>query len=177
MSQTLAAASSFLSGRAYPLSFLPPLFVRLTPYSDYVEVKISLNDSCLLSFLNVYALPIRSSPKNSRTSFFSPLLCGSGSGGVFALLLPQKNDHFRFHIPECILSSFKFWVFKNFPNLWTNKDSFFSLAGLNLGNFLQRNSKSFELLLAIAFTELFINPSLICKSGIKTILEITKLKN
>ena len=32
MSQTLAAASSFSSGRAYPsLSFLPPLFLRLTP--------------------------------------------------------------------------------------------------------------------------------------------------
>ena len=32
MSQTLAAASSFLSGRAYPsLSFLPALFLRLTP--------------------------------------------------------------------------------------------------------------------------------------------------
>ena len=31
MSQTLAAASSFLSGRAYSsLSFLPPLFLRLT---------------------------------------------------------------------------------------------------------------------------------------------------
>ena len=32
MSQTLAAASSFSSGRAYSsLSFLPPLFLRLTP--------------------------------------------------------------------------------------------------------------------------------------------------
>ena len=32
MSQTLAAASSFSSGKAYPsLSFLPPLFLRLTP--------------------------------------------------------------------------------------------------------------------------------------------------
>ena len=32
MSQTLAAASSFSSSRAYPsLSFLPPLFLRLTP--------------------------------------------------------------------------------------------------------------------------------------------------
>ena len=32
MSQTLAAASSFLSGRAYPsMSFLPPLLLHLTP--------------------------------------------------------------------------------------------------------------------------------------------------
>ena len=37
MSQTPAAASSFSSGRVYlSLSFLPPLFLRLTPYSDYV---------------------------------------------------------------------------------------------------------------------------------------------
>ena len=36
----------------------------LGPYSDYVEVNISLNDSSSLSFLNVYAPPIRSSTKN-----------------------------------------------------------------------------------------------------------------
>ena len=43
----------------------------LDPYSDYVEVNISLNDSSSLSFLNVYAPPIRSSPKNITTNFFS----------------------------------------------------------------------------------------------------------
>ena len=43
----------------------------LGPYSDYVEVNISLNDSSSLSFLNVYAPPIRSSTRNSRTNFFS----------------------------------------------------------------------------------------------------------
>ena len=43
----------------------------LGPYSDYVEVNISLNDSSSLSFLNVYAPPIRSSRKDSRTNFFS----------------------------------------------------------------------------------------------------------
>ena len=43
----------------------------LGPYSDYVEVNISLNDSSSLSFLNVYASPIRSSTKDSRTNFFS----------------------------------------------------------------------------------------------------------
>ena len=41
------------------------------PYSDYVEVNISLNNFSSLSFLNVYAPPIRSSTKNSRTNFFS----------------------------------------------------------------------------------------------------------
>ena len=34
----------------------------LDPYYDYVEVNSFLNDSSLLSFLNVYAPPIRSSP-------------------------------------------------------------------------------------------------------------------
>ena len=44
----------------------------LDPYSDYVEVKISLNVSTSLSFLNVYTTPIRSSPKDSRNNFSSP---------------------------------------------------------------------------------------------------------
>ena len=43
----------------------------LDPYSDYVEVNISLNNFFTLSFLNVYAPPIRSSTKDSRTNFFS----------------------------------------------------------------------------------------------------------
>ena len=47
------------------------------PYSDYVEVNISLNDSSSLSFLNVYAPRIRSSPKDSRTNFFSPSILPS----------------------------------------------------------------------------------------------------
>ena len=41
----------------------------LGPYFDYVEVNISLNDSSSLSFLNVYAPPIRSSTKDRRTNF------------------------------------------------------------------------------------------------------------
>ena len=43
----------------------------LGPYSDYVEVNISLNGSSSLLFLNVYAPSIRSSTKDSRTNFFS----------------------------------------------------------------------------------------------------------
>ena len=49
----------------------------LDPYSDYVEVNISLNDSSSLSFLNVYASPICSSPKDSRTHSFSPSIFSS----------------------------------------------------------------------------------------------------
>ena len=43
----------------------------LGPYFDYVEVNISLNNSSSLSFFNVYAPPICSSTKDSRTNFFS----------------------------------------------------------------------------------------------------------
>ena len=42
----------------------------LDPYSNYVEVNISLNNFSSLSFLNVYAPPVRSSTKDSRTNFF-----------------------------------------------------------------------------------------------------------
>ena len=51
----------------------------LDPYFDYVEVKISVNNSSSLAFLNVYALPIRSSPKDSRTNFFSPSILPSST--------------------------------------------------------------------------------------------------
>ena len=49
----------------------------LDPYSDYVKVNISLKDSSLLSFLNVYAPPIHSSLKDSRINFFSPSILPS----------------------------------------------------------------------------------------------------
>ena len=47
----------------------------LDPHSDYVEVNIFLNNFSSLSFLNVYAPPSRSIPKDSRTNSFSP--CGT----------------------------------------------------------------------------------------------------
>ena len=49
----------------------------LDPYSDYVGVNISLNNSSSVSFLNVYAPPIRSSPTDGRTDFFSPSILPS----------------------------------------------------------------------------------------------------
>ena len=56
MTRTLAAASSFPSGRAYPsLKFSHPLLSSLDPYPDNVGVNISLNHSASLSFINVYA--------------------------------------------------------------------------------------------------------------------------
>ena len=49
----------------------------LDPYSDYVGVNISLNNSSSLSFLNVYTFPIRSSPTDGRTDSFSPSVLSS----------------------------------------------------------------------------------------------------
>ena len=83
MSHTLAS-SSFSSGRTYlSLNFLPTSLSSLDSYSDYVKVNISLNYSFLLSFLNVYAPPIRSSPIDSRTDSISP-----------SIFLLQKSLHF-----------------------------------------------------------------------------------
>ena len=56
----------------------------LDPYSDYVGVNISFNDSSSLSFLNVYAPPIRSSPTDGRTDSFSPSILPS-SRNLFIL--------------------------------------------------------------------------------------------
>ena len=49
----------------------------LDPYSDYVGVNISLNKSSSVSFLNVYAPPIRSSPTDGRTDSLSPSILPS----------------------------------------------------------------------------------------------------
>ena len=44
----------------------------LDPYSDYIGINTSLNNSFSLSFFNVYASPICSSPTNGRTDSSSP---------------------------------------------------------------------------------------------------------
>ena len=49
----------------------------LDPYSDYVGINISLNNSSLVSFLNVYAPPICSSPTDGRTDSFFPSILPS----------------------------------------------------------------------------------------------------
>ena len=56
----------------------------LDPYSDYVGVNISLNKSSSVSFFNVYAPPIRSSPTDGRTDSFSPSILPS-SRNLFIL--------------------------------------------------------------------------------------------
>ena len=81
----------------------------LGPYSNYVEVNISLNDSSSLSFLNVYAPPICSCTKDSRTNFFSLSILPSYAEAVdfsrFRFRFHRKSTasassfRFRFHIP------------------------------------------------------------------------------
>ena len=64
-----------------------PSLSSLDPYSDYVGVNISLNNSSLVSFLNVYAPPICSSPtdgRDGRTDSFSPSILSS-SRNLFIL--------------------------------------------------------------------------------------------
>ena len=56
----------------------------LDPYSDYAGVNISLNNSSSVSFLNVYAPPICSSPTDGRTDSFSPSILPS-SRNLFIL--------------------------------------------------------------------------------------------
>ena len=56
----------------------------LDPYFDYVGVNISLNNSSSVSFLNVYAPPICSSPTDHKTDSFSPSIFPS-SRNLFIL--------------------------------------------------------------------------------------------
>ena len=56
----------------------------LDPYSDYVGINIFLNNSSSVSFLNVYAPPICSSPTDGRTDSFSPSILSS-SRNLFIL--------------------------------------------------------------------------------------------
>ena len=77
----------------------------LDPYYDYVEVNISLNDSSSRSFLNVNAPPIRSSPKNIRTNFFSSSIFPSyveAEAVEFSRFHRKRSAssfRLRFHIP------------------------------------------------------------------------------
>ena len=68
----------------------------LGPYSNYVEVNISLNDSSSLSFLNVYAPSICSVTKDSRTNFFSLSILPSYAEAEAVDFLRFR---FRFQLP------------------------------------------------------------------------------
>ena len=59
------------------------LFSSFDPYSDYVGVNISPNDSSSLSLLNVCDLPIHFSSTNSRTDSFFPLFFPPPKNSLF----------------------------------------------------------------------------------------------
>ena len=76
--RTLAGASSFSSGRALSFYELSTFSLSsLDPYSNYIGVNTSLNNSSSLSFFNVYASPICSSSMDGRTDYFSPSILPS----------------------------------------------------------------------------------------------------
>ena len=62
----------------------------LDPYSDYVGVNISLNNSSSLSFLNMYAPTIRSSPTDGKAVSFYPFLLPSS---INLFILGDFNCH------------------------------------------------------------------------------------
>ena len=62
----------------------------LDPYSDYVGINISFNNSSSVSFLNLYAPPIRSSPTDGRADSFSHSILPS-SRNLF--ILADFNCH------------------------------------------------------------------------------------
>ena len=74
----------------------------LGPYSDYIEVNIPLNNFSSLSFLNVYAPPIRSFTNDSRTKFFSPSILPSY---VEAEAVDFSRFRFRFHTKSTAFAS------------------------------------------------------------------------
>ena len=83
MPRTLVAVSSFSSSRAFSKFSTSTLF-SLDPYSDYVGINISPNNSSSLPFLNVYAPLISFSLTDGRTDTFSPSILSS-SRNLFIL--------------------------------------------------------------------------------------------
>ena len=73
----------------------------LDPYSDYVGVNISLNNSSSLSFFNVYAPPNCSSPTDRKTDSFSPSILPS-SRNLF--ILGDFNCHHPSGTQEVLLT-------------------------------------------------------------------------
>ena len=59
----------------------------LEPYSDYLGVNISLNNSSSLSFLNFYSPPIRSSPIDNRTDSFLLSILSSEMSSFWGILI------------------------------------------------------------------------------------------
>ena len=75
-----------LSFSEFSTSFLS----LLDPYSNYVDFNISLNNFPSLSFLNVHAAPIRSSPTDGKTDSFLPSILPSSTN---LFILGDFNCH------------------------------------------------------------------------------------
>ena len=91
----------------------------LGPYSDYVEVNISPNDSSSLLFLNAYApLFVLLRRIAEPISFLFPFfpLCGSGSGGIFRASASASTEKDRFH-------RFRFQLPLPLPHPWVEGKS------------------------------------------------------
>ena len=71
----------------------------LDPYSDYVGINISLNNFSSVSFLNVYAPPIRSSPTDGGNDSFSQSIFPS-SRNLF--IVGDFNCHHPFGTQESL---------------------------------------------------------------------------
>ena len=105
----------------------------LGPYSDYVEINISLNDSSSLPFLNVYLPPIRSSTKDSRTDFFSFFILPFY---VEAKAVEFSRFRFRFHRKSTAstASSFRFHMPESNPLISQLKEAGFEFICLSFGS-------------------------------------------
>ena len=97
----------------------------------------------------------------------------------FDLKFPKKLE--QIHLNACqALNSYVFNGFSNSGSLKTfqicgpTKLPSFNFAWLSLGNFLQRNLTPFEFCFAVAFTKVFINPSLISNGGLKLYCDLLK---
>ena len=65
------------------------------PYSDYVGVSISLNNSSSNSFFNVYVTPICSFSTDSGTDYFSPLYSFLSSRNLFIFDTPTATTSLK----------------------------------------------------------------------------------
>ena len=120
-------------------------FSWLDSFSDYVGVNISLNNSSSLLFLNVYAVPIRSSPTDGRTDFFSPSILSS-SRNLF--ILGDFNCHQPLWDSKSTPDSHREEVFD-----WIISSDLLPLNDTDTSTLLHRSSGS------CSFPDIFFAPS------------------
>ena len=96
---TLAAASSFSSGLSFSELSTASLS-SLDPYSDYVGINISLNNSSSLSFLNVCAPPFAPPQRMAEpTSFFPRFFPPPVISSFWGIQLPSPSLGLKRYLP------------------------------------------------------------------------------